>query len=258
MKASLSYPKPSHQCLKKMLRGFSLCWSTAFRLREPGMATDVRAAMLGATTNPNVPARASSEGLTCPTLELTDSPTFSTKFKGQELVLPSSGNLIPPGLFPSYFPHPPTPLNCPHVPTKPLYPLAPNEAELHGGVHARLPNKGARLPTCQTLPLPRPKVILLREATIGEATPHLHNRKWRMWPASSLPSPPQESWNPAPNILYALTSFLWGPQGNREVTQDSGPRSCLPRDSPQAEPKTITSSQLLRGPGGGTDPLPAV
>lgn len=176
MKASLSYSKPSHQCLKKRLSSFSLCWSTAFRLREPGVATDVRAAMPGATTNPNVsPARASSEGLTCPTLELTDSPTFSTKFNAQELVFPSNGNVIPPDLFPSYFPHPPAPLNCPHVPTKPLSTLAPNEAELHGGVHARLPNKGARLPTCQTLPLLRPKVILLREATTGEATPHLHN-----------------------------------------------------------------------------------
>lgn len=75
-----------------------------------------------------------------------------------------------------------------------------------------------------------------------------------MCPPSSASSPPQKSWNPVPSTLYTSTHFLWGLQRDREVTQDSGPSTCLPRVTALALTKTITSSQILRGPGGYSDP----
>lgn len=71
--------------------------------------------MPGATINWDVrPACASSQRASpVPMLELTDSPRFSTKFKGQELVsqssgvLTGSGALNSPNLFPLYLSVPP-------------------------------------------------------------------------------------------------------------------------------------------------------
>lgn len=66
--------------------------------------------------------------------------------------------------------------------------------------------------------------------------------------------PPRKSWNPAASTLHTPVCFLWGLQGNREVPQDSGPSTCLPRDTALALTKTIASSQLLRSPGGCSGP----